>query len=767
MSQRRPRPSSSTRTPEAGAFPSGRTALWLALSAGFMAASMPAAAQTTTPAGQVTPAPAEAATTLQPVRVTGKTELNPTSEGTGSYAPKAVVVGKGAQTLREIPQSVTVVTQQRIQDQGLTNLNDVMTQMTGVTSTQYWLGSIYSTRGLDITNVRYDGGGVRETGNETGSDDLAQYDSVSLLRGSDGLFGAGEAGGVLNFQHKRPTLTPTTRATVTAGSWNNLREELDISRPLTEDGRVRGRLVGVYHDQDAFFKPGGNRRSMAYGALEADLTSSTTLLFGTSYQKDDRRGASYGVPMYVNGGDIGLPRSMGMGAHWSTVQFERYKIFGLLEQKLAAGWKAQLNITQSGLNTAYNQASVQQPVDPATNGGALWVYYMEPPRHEKTVTVDANVQGAFDALGRSHDVLLGADVNSTDRSRQAGGGALDVIPNIFNVVIPEQNAIALSFPLYPSASSQRKAGLYGSLRFRATDSWSVIAGGRYSLKDATYTQSTGFSGTSYTAKRQDNVLIPYLGTTYALTPSTNLYASTAEIFQSQANALSGPPGSGQALDPVRGRTYELGAKTSLNDRLLGSIALYRIEKKGAASQDTAYAPTAPGPTGDACCYVGDGYQLSQGFEAELNGALTQGWQASIGYTYNSNENKRQNDASFSTRTPRHQLKVFTTYDLGRTVQGLKVGGGVVAQSRSYTEGNVRLFNTATNLYDIVSPYQFEEPSRAIWSLHSEYTINPNWSLALNINNVFDKVYYRSVRNSGSDNYYGDPRNVSATLRAKF
>ena len=155
----------------------------------------PAWAQSAPPAGD--------AAVLGEVTVTEQSAPSVYNEARDSYVPKAVEVGKVAQTLREIPQSVTVVTRQRMDDQALRTLDDVMQQTTGVTREETWLDTAYLSRGLQITNIRYDGGAAGSTRSGSRSLDMAQFDSVSLLRGADGLFGAGEAGGVINFTYKR------------------------------------------------------------------------------------------------------------------------------------------------------------------------------------------------------------------------------------------------------------------------------------------------------------------------------------------------------------------------------------------------------------------------------------------------------------------------------------------------------------------------------------------------------------------------------------
>lgn len=160
---------------------------------------------------------------------------------------------------------------------------------------------------------------------------------------------------------------------------------------------------------------------------------------------------------------------------------------------------------------------------------------------------------------------------------------------------------------------------------------------------------------------------------------------------------------------------------------------------------------------------------SEGFEAEVNGELLPGWQVSVGYTYNDNENRRENDASFAEITPRHLLKVFTDYAFREgALKGLSVGGGVTAQSSNFRSGYVQELNPATGLYDgPYYQYQFRLPGYAIWSLRAEYDVSDQFSISANLNNLFDKSYYVTIGSTGYGNFYGDPRNFLVSLRGKF
>ncbi|HCF3019077.1 TPA: TonB-dependent receptor plug domain-containing protein, partial [Pseudomonas aeruginosa] len=171
--------------------------------------------------------------------------LNPTTENSGSYASPAVSIGKGNKSIKEIPQSVTVVTQKRMQDQNMSTVSDVLANAPGVTSIpMFGTGEQYYSRGFFIENFQYDGVPLERQSYARGSDFSGQtaiFDRVEILRGAQGLLeGGGNPSGSVNFVRKRPTAENQVRLTAKAGSWDHYGTQADISGPIDEQGRLRG-----------------------------------------------------------------------------------------------------------------------------------------------------------------------------------------------------------------------------------------------------------------------------------------------------------------------------------------------------------------------------------------------------------------------------------------------------------------------------------------------------------------------------------------------
>lgn len=713
-------------------------------------------------------------TQLAPVTVSGYGDSS--TEGSGSYAASRVSMSKG-QELREIPHSVTVITRQRIEDQNLTTLTDVLDKTTGLTlqragnSAGSSLGNdtnFYS-RGFPVSNVQIDGGAPMETSmNGFGSIsqiDMAQYDHVEFLRGVDGLFSStGDPGGTVNLVRKRAKAETQGSFASTVGSWNNYRVEGDITGALNASATLRGRAGLAYQDRDFFYDTAKMRTRLVYGSLEFDLTPRTLLTLGASYQDGDGIPDFAGLPRYTNGKDLGLSRRTALIPGWAYTRDSTREVYAKVEHSFNDNWSVNANAMYSNMRRDHSGAFGFGGVDPITRQGNYLYSYPEVNDMDR-LALDVNVKGAVDAFGRRHMFLLGADYQrgKADSSQSMGyqGEPIDV----FNPVWPATDLPAS--PLKDSYYTTEKRALYGMARFGLTDAMHLIAGGRYSnysyKNDSWETNGSGYRQGLRHLKESD-VFTPYVGLTYDVLEDWTAYASYAETFKPQYMQRKGPQ-PGTPLDAVEAKNYELGLKGDVfGGRANATFAIYRIEQNGAAAEDPNY-PRSWGAFN--CCYINQGKVVSQGFEAELAGEVAPGWQLSAGYTYNNNSDREANQ-SFSTITPRHMIKLWTTYRLPERLNAWSLGGGVIAQSATFTRGTAASYNASSGQWDGEDvPFEFTQGGYAVWSARVDYRINPQWSLALNVNNLFDKHYYSGVGTSASGNFYGEPRSYYLTLRGTF
>ena len=757
-------------------------------------------------------APATGTRTLGPVRVQGAEtrtvaangSTDPTAtEGTGSYTASALTIGgKTPHTLKETPQSVTVVTQQRIADQNLTNLAEVLTQSTGITLVQgsgtgELGGSLYS-RGFPVNSYQLDGGAPMRldgAGTRHFQPNLAQYDHVELLRGADGLYsGDGYPGGVVNLVRKRPLDHGQFLVTAQAGRWNDYRAETDASGPLALEGRLRARLVTSYEDKNYYYDVVRNSKTFLYGITELDVTPATVFSTGMSFERVNREGFSgYGLPRYEAGDDLGLPRSACFCTLWGTWNSQTAEIFARVEQQLGERWAAKLNIARTRESSdnkgSYNYGPVNRETllgHDFTSGGHTYTF-------NKQWLADASLNGTFTLFGRQHELTLGANWSNDEGTLAnyfftAANTPLPPI-DVFHfdpTLYPEPSSDSLALSGYPDMGEQRW-GAYVNLRLQILEPLHFVIGTRYSYFERTSIYASyDIAGNVTTADRsyfkETAIGAPKMALTYDLTPQWTLFTSYARTDSPQANLYTGPfPGS-EPLEVVRGANLEVGAKTALLDGALnGSLVAYRIQRDHEGQLDPAYpwSPEVPSLTeGRSCCYQAVGEVVSEGFEAELTGEIRPHWQISAGYTFNQNEYKSGfeslNGQAYHSQTPKHLFKLWTVAQLPGVAARWKVGGGVTAQSANFKSGTICLENASYTVGDkqyfyctVSAPYAFTIGSWAVVDAHAEYQLGTSWVASLNVSNVLDRTYYQTVNDTAGGNWYGEPRNWTLTLRGRF
>ena len=243
-------------------------------------------------------APGQQVSTLPTVRVVG------TADSAAERVNPALTIGsKVPVSQREIPNSVTVVTQQQIQAQNATTVDDAMRYAPGVTvSLANPNATTYLVRGFPITSFQLDGvpTTIPQSGAAMVADSLGMYDRVEVLRGPSGLFnGFGGDGGTINLVRKRAPSTFQASADLSLGTYADRREQVDIGGPINDAGTLRGRLVAMQHDQHLMQEGSWQRDQQLYGTLEADLTPTTTARIGRYQQRSSANDAHFTASFWV------------------------------------------------------------------------------------------------------------------------------------------------------------------------------------------------------------------------------------------------------------------------------------------------------------------------------------------------------------------------------------------------------------------------------------------------------------------------------------
>lgn len=743
------------------------TGLIIGPSRGAIMTLVPAPASAPASTETAEEAPAEAAAgTLSTVVVTADA-LGDITENSGSYTTGGVTIGKTTRSLKETPQSVTVMTRYRLDDQNMRTIDDALLSAPGIIAEyQSSTERKFYSRGFEIDQIQYDGVPAERGNGFSTSPDLAPFDRVEILRGPAGLFnGAGQPGGTVNLVRKRPTPYAQYQAQARLGTWNFKRLDVDLSTPLNAAGNLRGRLIAAREDRDFFYDYATAKKDVLYGIVETDLGSQTTLGLGVHYERTDSIPYYTGLPRYTDGSDIGLPRSTYNNGGWSKSDIRNMTLFADLNHRFNNDWKLKVGLSHLTENNTEYTGAAYGTINRDTLAGGMISAFSQHLVGKQTV-LDANVEGSFDAWGRRHDVLFGA--NYQKRNYELDSQAYEGFaynPFTYN---PADYTDPLTKPSRAARSTdteREQMGLYGSMRLAVADRTKLIFGGRLSQWETkTLDRVTGNVSAQY---KDDNVFTSFGALTYDLTPTWMVYGSYAEIFRSQADRYTA---AGRRLDPVTGNNMELGLKGALFDgKLNASVALFRTTEDNRSSIDPDNpSPCAASPTGGPC-YVAEGKVRSQGLDAELTGAITPRWQMSLGYTFNQTKylrdpassgapsgNEGQPLASF---TPKHLLRVWTAYKLPGAASAWTVAGGVNFQTKTFKTNASSNNSNAPSLY-------VEQPKYAVWSTRISWQITRHVQAALNINNIFDKRYYRTI-GTGTGNWYGEPRNVMLSLHAAF
>ncbi|MBP4000056.1 TonB-dependent siderophore receptor [Pseudomonas koreensis] len=669
------------------------------------------------------------------------TQLGSTTEGSESYTTGTMATAtKLPLTLRETPQAVTVITRQRMDDQAMTSINDVVNATPGL-FLDYSSGpgrQAYKARGFDIDNLMYDGIPSGYNGVNVGSQpNLAMFDRVEVVRGATGLVtGAGNPSAAINLVRKRPLAEQRVTLTGAAGTWDNYRGELDASSPLNDSGTLRGRVVTSYRDANSFIDDVDEQHGLFYAVTEADLSDDTTLTLGFSHQKD-RTNYFWGSSMIgLDGHHLDLPRSYNPGTSWEDKDQEINTVFAEIRQQLANDWKLQVNANYSEQNALFSGSYQSRWVNDTL---ARTVYQSK--ADENQAGLDAFFSGPFEAFGRSHELVVGASKRIYDLTTH------NYSPYDTNWPI---NA---GKPDFVHTNNTREVttqdGVYLTTRLSLADPLKLILGGRLDWYDYDNRDGDG----DYKVTRN---VTRYAGLIYELDDHHSVYASYSDIFTPQSNKGT----SGNPVKPIVGKNYEVGIKGEyLGGALNASLAVFRVDQENRAVQ--VFVPNCP----QSSCYEASGEIRSQGIDFELQGALTDNWQIGGGYTYARTHtikdaaNPQNVNKQFDTDTPEHLFKLTTRYNFQGPLEKLRVGGNISWQSRMYND--IELLDGGN--------YRLKQGAYAVTDLMAGYRVNENLDLQLNANNIFDRKYYSTIANSvsyGGDSY-GTPRNMMLTAKYTF
>lgn len=363
------------------------------------------------------------------VIVEGATTADAVNREEQDYSVKTTAAGtKMPMTQRDIPQSVSIVSQQRMEDQQLQTLGEVMTNTLGISGSQADSDRIsYYSRGFEIDNYMVDGIPTYFESRWNLGDaltDTALYERVEVVRGANGLMtGTGNPSASINMIRKHATSREFKGNVSTEyGSWNKQRYVMDLQSPLTADGNVRGRIVAGYQNNDSWLDRYNSEKAFFSGIVDADLGATTGLSAGYEYQKIDVNSPTWGgLPRWnTDGSKNSYDRARSTAPDWAYNNKEINKFFVTLKQRFAESWQATLNATHTEVKFDSKMMYIDALVDKETGtlvspygasypvvGGTGWNS-----GKRKVDAIDLFADGAYELFGRQHNMMFGGSYSN-------------------------------------------------------------------------------------------------------------------------------------------------------------------------------------------------------------------------------------------------------------------------------------------------------------------------------------------------------------------
>lgn len=656
-------------------------------------------------------------------------------------------------TQRETPQSLSVITEKQIADQGLDTLQDVLKQVPGVYHSKMGNNatgdSEFISRGLAIDTISIDGANKlyydsKAIRRSTNNLDSALYEQIAVVRGSSGLSngGLGDASGTISLTRKKPTAKPAVSLEAGAGSWRHYRFVLDAGGALNIGNTLRGRIIAI-NDRGGDYLPDSHRHNQTlYGILSYDVSPQTQFSLGTEIHRNRNRGSSRFSYLTVAGNSDDGYRPFdadarnNSSAHWAYGNDNSTETFISSVHELDNGW--QLNGHYSHTSGKSDYLSGIAGTYEIASDYSSFVSADRSKNKKREHNIKLTLDGSYRLFGRDHEFNTGISYfdgkDTPSFYEEKDIPIADIRRFDGNITQPE-----LAY-LRDGVEQTRNLSLYGSTRFKLTDRLSLISGGRWLHWDYRYRNNRNRFADG---RDTQTVFIPYLGTTFDLTPQLTAYTGYTTVFRPQTYYLNIE---GNPLKPMRGNTYEAGLKAAWYEgRLNAAAAVFTSKRNNIAIR-------AGRRTNGESYYRAADHTDTKGWEISLNGRINPRWLLNASYARS--VIKDSSGIRIKTSKPVHQFKLFSAYDF---TDRLTLGSNLVWQSKTDTTDEYPTDISAATAAAL------SQKSYAVLDLTAHYKLGKNTRLSLDWENVFDKRY----KTMPDIHVYGTPRSLTATLKHTF
>jgi catecholate siderophore receptor len=709
---------------------------------------------------------------LPAVRATAAPE---TSTGKESLRATTTTIGKGNQPLRDIPQSVTVITERLIDDRNLDTLKEALKQTSGV--------AFQAAEGAE-EDIRLRGFSLQASGDIfiDGMRDPAFYerdsfnwDRLEVLRGSASmLFGRGSTGGAVNQVSKRPLLVDQNEVGVTFGTGEYLRTLGDFNKRTGQDAALRLNMVVMQADN--------------YGVPLDNYGVAPTYRWGIGtrhefsaglYHLQNDNGIHYGLPWLapgpVSGGSYLWktdPKNYyGMASDYAktgTTQanFSHVFRFGDNAELRTAVRVAQYERNQRASAIRFAAAALQ-PGGLAINADTFSdATVLTRGTNNKIMNMDtrylqSDYSGKHRWFGLVHSVQAGIDLADENFENFAANvpAGVSLSKPTTTVGTPDDGARvseALRALTRNRTFEAQALGVYAQDLVTIAPSWKLLGGLRWDRFEGTYRNISVAANPANpcsvtpasTIGRSDSLLSQRLGLLYQPTAHQSYHLSYGTSFNTSGDAYQYDAGTAD-VDPEKSRNVELGGRIeAAGGRLSTRFALFHSTKYNERNRDA--------DTVNACNYVLSGKRHAAGLEIDVAGRVTPRWEMFVSYAFipiarvdsASGAPGTEPVGSRPGLTPKHTASLWSTY---RLTPEWRVGGGLTARSHDKPVG-------------LASTSPIEAPGFVSVDLMAEY-VRGDFAFKLNLFNLADRHYADFLYRG----HYipGRPRTLQATVSYRF
>nr|WP_238404536.1 MULTISPECIES: TonB-dependent siderophore receptor [Serratia] len=656
-----------------------------------------------------------------------------------SYQPLTSVTGTRSETsLLNVPQAVDVVPTQVLTDQAVSNLDEALYNVSGITQSNTLGGTQDAVMKRGFGDNR-DGSILRDGVRSIQARNFTPTtERVEVLKGpASMLYGMGEPGGMINMISKKPQLQQHTHVEGWGSSFKGGGGQLDVTGPLGTSGFAYRMIVD--HDETDYWRNFGRNRQttiapslMWYGESTTVRLAYEHMEYLTPFDRGTIIDSRTGKP-------VDTPRDRRFDEAYNATRGDQDSVTLQIDQVLNDRWKSSLTYAYNRNSYSDNQARATK-LDPES--GAL-TRQADATAHavSHANAVQLTLNGDVDWGRVNHQLLFGFDFED---SRTYRGDMIRGSKNSdFNIYHPVYGQMPASTKVSAKDSDQRENltsyGWFMQDSLQLTDNWLVMGGLRYDTFDVYAGKGRPFNVNTDSSEAK---LVPRAGVVYKLTPYVSLYGSYTESFKPNSS-IATQIGS---LPPEQGKSWEMGGKVALPNGITGTLALFDITKRNVMVSELVDGESVTRTAGRV---------RSQGVELDMAGNITDSLSLIGAYAYTDARvvDDPANKGKEMANVARHTASLFLTQNLGSpglySGDELRVGAGARYVGRRPGDAANSFYLDHYTVADAFAAYSMP--------LHG-YRVK--WQL--NVKNLFDKTYYPSSGNNLRV-AVGEPREV--VLRA--